>query len=84
MQITSATSIDNHQLTSPSIAPPPAATSGAILKPEVTIKMTYVDKQHTQFERKYKKVSSLSDYLESERSDDDLHHFSRDTTSTPE
>ncbi|NP_001348705.1 Ricin B-type lectin domain-containing protein [Caenorhabditis elegans] len=51
MTITSATSIDNHALTS---APAPPIPS-RVMKPEVTIKMTYVDKLHSQFERKYKK-----------------------------
>lgn len=56
MTITSATSIDNHALTS-APTPPISTSSGAAgsLKPEMTIKITYVDKMHSQFERKYKK-----------------------------
>uniref|UniRef100_A0A1I7TSK2 Ricin B-type lectin domain-containing protein n=1 Tax=Caenorhabditis tropicalis TaxID=1561998 RepID=A0A1I7TSK2_9PELO len=53
--ITSATSIDNQGLTS-APTPPISGTSGVNnLKPEVMIKITYVDKMHSQFERKYKK-----------------------------
>uniref|UniRef100_A0A8R1I955 Chorein_N domain-containing protein n=1 Tax=Caenorhabditis japonica TaxID=281687 RepID=A0A8R1I955_CAEJA len=62
--ITSATSIDNYQLTGG--APPvtsliasttttTTSSAAAALKPEVTIRLTYVDKQHLDFERKYKK-----------------------------
>ncbi|KAF1766140.1 hypothetical protein GCK72_006096 [Caenorhabditis remanei] len=57
MTITSATSIDNHVLTSAATPPIPTTSGVSSLKPEMTIKMAYVDKMHTQFERKYKKVN---------------------------
>ncbi|CAI2346080.1 unnamed protein product [Caenorhabditis sp. 36 PRJEB53466] len=59
MTITSATSVDNPPVTGAPTPPIPASggNGGQIAKPEVTIKATYVDKQHAQFERKYKKVS---------------------------
>lgn len=55
MTITSATSIDNHVMTSAPTPPIPTTSGVGNLKPEMMIKMTYVDKMHSQFERKYKK-----------------------------
>ncbi|PIC46698.1 hypothetical protein B9Z55_006302 [Caenorhabditis nigoni] len=58
MTITSATSIDNHAMTSAPTPPIPTTSGANSLKPEMTIKMTYVDKMHSQFERKYKKQNT--------------------------